>query len=127
MGGVAVVVDVGVGGGRNPSSTNIATTTSVYPSPYIAWTERSPMNMTTMRVEENRKPPIKNRLKHPRRRRGFFIGLVISSILSQLCSFRMEDGYSEGVLGARLYACQKMNLGINDQETRCPDSCFTVE
>ncbi len=100
MGGVTVPVEVGVGGGRNPSSTSIATTTSVYPSPYIAWTERRPMNRTMMRVEENRKLPIKNRLRHPRRRRGFFIGLVISSILSPLCSFRKEDGYSEGVLGA---------------------------
>ncbi len=49
--------------------------------------------MTTMRVEENRKLPIKNRLKHPRRRRGFFIGLVISSMLCPLWRFSKQDGY----------------------------------
>ncbi len=59
------------------------------------------MNKTTMRVEENRKLPIKNRLRHPRRRRGFFIGLVISSMLFSLWLFRITTGYSEGVLGAR--------------------------
>lgn len=84
------------------------------------------MNRTTRRVEENRKPPIKNRLKHPRRGRGFFIGLVISSMLSPLCSFRMEAGYSEGVLGARFHARQRMNLGVNDKETRWCDSWFVV-
>lgn len=83
--------------------------------------------MSAMSVDASKKLPIMNRLKHPRRRRGFFIGLVASSILSPLWRFRMAAGYSEGVLGARLYARQKINLGLNDQETRCPDSYFTVE
>lgn len=73
-----------------------------------------------MSVDASKKLPIKNRLKRLRRRRGFFIGLVISSMLSPLCSFRVEDGYSEGVLGVRFYAYQRMDMGLRTKRLGAP-------
>jgi len=73
-----------------------------------------------MSVDASKKLPIKNRLKRLRRWRGFTLSPLFSSMQLSLCSHFHSTGYSEGVLGVRFYAYQRMDMGLRTKRLGAP-------